>query len=169
MKIRNIIFIIIVIICFQNSMLAQIPPGRSCNSNYKAKPTKWSKLANEEKYQEAIKVLFIELKNDSLNDKHSIYWHIGQMYAMNDDYKNAIKYFKKSTQFYFWIFDREYYLYDKGTIAFVKRNKKKLGHCQKILQKKNSYYYRKNLLTIKSLNENFDKSYKEAYNLTPSK
>ena len=157
------------IICFQNSMLAQIPAGRSCNSNYKAKPTKWSKLANEEKYQEAIKELFIELKNDSLKNKHSIYWHIGQMYAMDNDYKNAIKYFKKSTPFYVWIFDREYYLYYKGTIAFVKRNKKRLGYCQKKLKKKNTYYYRRNLETINSLVENFDKSYKEAYNLTPSK
>jgi len=136
MRTRSFILLIIFIIGFQNLITAQIPGGRSCNSNYKGTPTKWSKLADEGKYQEAIDELFIELEKDSIKNKHSIHWHIAQMYAFDNDYQNAIKYFRKSIKFYIWIFDREYYLYYKGTIAFVKRNKKRLENCQKNLKGK---------------------------------
>ncbi len=125
------------------------------------KPELWRVLSDKGKYKEAIKVIFDSLQANKKRNKSADYWHIGQLYAFDNDYKTAIVYIKKSSGCFSKIFDREWRLYYKGTIAFLKRNKKKLKKYNTKLLKKHSEYYYKNAFTLTNLYENFDKTYKE--------
>ncbi|MDD2634749.1 MAG: hypothetical protein PHW82_04550 [Bacteroidales bacterium] len=124
----------------------------------------WEVLSQNGKYEEAIVELTqqIDLDNKRLNNKD--YWHLGQLYAYKNDYIIAIYYLKKSTNLFDRIFDKEWRFYYKGTIAFLKRDKDKLLKYYEKLQKQNSTYYKRNANTLKSLYENFEKGYFEAYN-----
>ena len=98
-------------------------------------------------------------------DKKMDYWHLGQMYACDNDYATAIIYLKKSTNMGGRLMDREWRLYYKGTLAFLKKDKMKLKTCHTRLWGKHSSYYEKNACALKGLYENFDKPYREAYGL----
>lgn len=96
-------------------------------------------------------------------NKNAIFWHIGQLYAYNNEYNYAIEYMKKSTSFLDQLFDREWRLYYKGTIAFLKKDMKNLKNYNDKLWNKHSEYYYFNACKLKALYDNFDKSYKLAY------
>lgn len=123
----------------------------------------WELLAKEGKYHKAIDTLhyFLE-KTDSLNE-HAENWHLGQYYASINDYDSAIKYFRKSSNCFHRLVDREWRLYFKGTVAFLKRNDKKLKRISERLWRIHSAYYEGNAIVIKQLYDNFDKNYMEAY------
>lgn len=126
------------------------------------KPELWRVLSDKEKYKEAIKVIFDSLQANKKRNKSADYWHIGKLYAFDNDYKTAIVYIKKSSGFLIRLFDREWRLYYKGTIAFLERDKKRLKTYNTKLWEKHSEYYYKNACTLNNLYQNFDKSYKEA-------
>lgn len=132
----------------------------------KEKPELWRILSGEGKYKEAIKVILDSISANKSKNKNADYWHIGQLYAFDNDYKTAIVYIKKSSGFFNKLFDREWRLYYKGTIAFLKRDKKKLKTYNAKLQEKHSEYYYKNACTLNNLYQNFDISYKEASVIT---
>lgn len=157
-KIKTFIFITILI--FPSIFYAQSSDVKySCK---KESPKLWRTLSSEGKYTDAIKILLDSLHTDKNRNKSADYWHIGQLYAYANDYKTAIIYIKKSSGFFDRLLDREWRLYYKGTIAFLKRDKKKLKTCNAKLWKKHSEYYYKNACTLCNLYENFDKPYKEA-------
>lgn len=124
---------------------------------------KWRIFAEEEKYSQALEILFDSIESSNCKNKNSIYWHIGQVYAYDNDYQTAIKYLKKSSDIFSLTFDRDWRLYYKGTIAFLKRDKNKLEKIGTKLCAKHSAYYYRNVCVVKSLNENFDDTYKNAY------
>ena len=126
---------------------------------------KWRALADEERYHEAISILLDSLQNIQKKNKHANYWHIGQLYACNNEYNFAVKYMKKSTNFLDKLFDREWRLYLNGTLAFLKRNQPKLKVCNDKLLHKHSDYYKFNVCTLNALYENYDKPYKLAYRI----
>lgn len=128
----------------------------------KEKPELWRLLSNEGKYKDAIKLLLDSLQANKTKNKSADYWHIGQLYAFDNDYKNAIFYIKKSSGFFDRLFDREWRLYYKGTIAFLKKDKEKLKTYNTKLWIKHSEYYYKNACTLNNLYENFEKTYSEA-------
>lgn len=117
----------------------------------------WRELADSGRYNEAIKILLDSA--DICKNSKSIYWHIGQLYACNNDYDLAIKYMKKSSSFFDKLFDKEWRLYFNGTLAFLNRDKKKLNFYYQKLWKKHSEYYYSNAFLLKTLNENFDLNY----------
>jgi hypothetical protein len=136
-------------------------------SDVSKKETKeiWRELADKGKYHEAINILLDSIQTGKPKNKNGAYWHVGQLYAFNNEYDCALKYMKESTGFFNRLFDREWRLYYKGTIAFLKRDKKKLGICNDKLWNKHSGYYSFNAHKLKALYENFDKSYKVAYEI----
>ncbi len=123
----------------------------------------WRELADSGKYHDAIKILLDSIQTSKHKNKNGTYWHIGQLYAYNNEYDFAIEYMKKSTSFFDQLFDREWRLYYKGTIAFLKKDKEKLKKYNDKLWNKHSAYYYFNACKLKALHDNFDKPYKLAY------
>ncbi|MFC6860741.1 hypothetical protein [Zunongwangia atlantica] len=50
----------------------------------------WRKLSNEGKNIEAASELLYLVMSDSTRNKHADYWHIGQIYAMDNQYEKAV-------------------------------------------------------------------------------
>jgi len=112
----------------------------------------WRQLADSGRYNEAIEVLLDSIQKDNHKADRRNYWHVGQLYAFNNEYAEAIEYMKKSTGFFDKIFDREWRLYYNGTIAFLSRNKHKLNDCNEKLWNRHTQYYYVNACRLKSLN-----------------
>jgi len=129
----------------------------------KRKLEKWEELANKGKYKDAIDELVNYININPKKNKHRDYWHLGQLYAFDDNYHKALKYFRKSTNIFDKLADREWKLYYKGTIAFLKRDKDKLKRTIDKLLKMHSLYYKENANRLKALYDNFEKTYLEAY------
>jgi len=125
----------------------------------------WRELADSGRYHEAINILMDSIQKGKQKNKKSSYWHVGQLYACNNEYELAIEYLKKSTSFIDQIFDREWRLYYKGTIAFLKRDKKKLKVYNDRLWKKHSDYYYFNACKLKAFYENFGMPYSRVYDM----
>lgn len=125
----------------------------------------WRVLADSGRYHEAINILMdsIHMSKQKNRNRKSDYWHAGQLFAFNNEYDSAIVYIKKSTGFFDTLLDREWRLYYKGTLAFLKRDKKKLRHEYDKLSKKHSDYYYFNTCKLKALYDNFDQPYRVAY------
>jgi len=79
------------------------------------------------------------------------------------EYAIAIEYIKKSTGFFDKIIDREWRLYYNGTIAFLKKDMRKLKICHDKLWNRHSGYYYFNACKLKALYENFEKPYRVAF------
>jgi tetratricopeptide (TPR) repeat protein len=157
--IKHILFIII-------SIQSLNTIAQSTQNNYVCKKQikeQWRELAEEGKFKEAINLLLDTIQEHKHIDMHSVYWHIGQLYAFDNDYGNAIRYLKKSTDIFDKLADREWRLYYKGTIAFLQKDKQKLESCYKRLWNKHSAYNEKNAFVLKGLYENFDKTYREVF------
>ena len=126
---------------------------------------KWMLLSDSGKYDEAIKILFDTIHHSKAKNKLRDYWHLGQLYACVGRYDTAIVYLRKSTNFFNKLFDREWRLYFKGTIAFLKKDQKKLTVCYNRLWKKHSAYYESNACKLKLLYDNYEKPYKTIYSM----
>ncbi len=154
----------LVIFTFFYSSIAQ-----TTNKNNKCqKETKelWRELADSGRYNDAITILLDSIKKSKQKDKHGNYWHVGQLYACMNEYTIAIDYIRKSTSFFDKIIDREYRLYYNGTIAFLKKDKRKLKIYSEKLWNKHSDYYYSNACRLKVLFENFEKPYRVAYDMS---
>jgi hypothetical protein len=123
----------------------------------------WRELSEQGKFKEAISELFDTLQHQKQVHKHAVYWHIGQLYAFDNDYDNAIRYLKKSAHIFDKLADREWRLYFKGTIAFLQKDKEKLKKFCDKLWNKHTGYNEKNALMLKALYENYDKTYREIF------
>lgn len=162
MSLQNLFLFLVLspFLCFEIS--AQT--NRSDSSCKKRVLQKWENLSQDGKYEEAIAELRKQMNFEDNKSKHKDYWHLGQLYAFNNDYDSAICYFKKSANMFDLLFDKFWRYYYKGTIAFLQRDKTKLNKYNCKMQKKKSAYYEGSANTLKSLFENFEKEYFEAYN-----
>lgn len=135
-----------------------------CDSTEVCQIEEWRMHSNSGNYKKAIECLNQELqKAEHRHQKHSILWHLGQMYACENEYDTAIIFLKRSTNLWTCLVDRQFYWYYRGTIAFLKRDKKKLyKYYLKLWPYKNGYY-RKNALMLKRLYDNFEKPYSENF------
>lgn len=143
--------------------------AQTINKNNKCqKETKelWRDLADSGRYNDAINNLLDSIKKIKKKDNKKNYWHLGQLYACNNENDIAIEYIKKSTSFFDKILDREWRLYCNGTIAFLKKRQRRLNLCNKKLWNKHSDYYYFNACRLKALYENFEKPYRVAYNMS---
>ncbi|HOY30574.1 MAG TPA: hypothetical protein PKW80_01725 [Bacteroidales bacterium] len=160
----KLFFHILLVYTFFSTSLAQ-----TTNSNYvcrKESKELWRELADSGRYHEAINILMDSIRKSKQKNKKSTYWHVGQLYACNNEYAVAIKYLKKSTSLIDKIFDREWRLYYNGTIAFLKKDKKKLKNYNEKLWKKHSDYYYFNACKLKAFYENFEKPYRWVYDMS---
>lgn len=125
----------------------------------------WRLLSAQKKYAEAADLIVQYVNtNSTINNKHSLNWHAGQMFAMADNKDKAIKYFNKTYSFISKVFSdedgKQWYYYAKGTVAFIKRNKEQLN---RILNKwKQKYPITKNYLALKKLYDKWDEDYATA-------
>lgn len=157
---KQIIHILFTIILFHScAIFAQTDQNKYVCK--KLEKEHWRELSEHGKFKEAISELFDTLQHQKHVNKHSVYWHIGQLYAFDNDYEKAIHYLKKSTNIFSRTFDREWRLYFNGTIAFLQKDKEKLQKCYDKLWNKHSAYNEKNALVLKGLYDNFDKTYWE--------
>jgi tetratricopeptide (TPR) repeat protein len=158
---KKLTIILIIIYLFSFGVSAQIETeAPSCK---KRELQKWELLSQEGKHEEAIVELQKQIDLGDKKSKNRDYWHLGQLYAYNNDYETAIVCLKKSTNFIGLLFDKYWRYYYKGTLAFLERDKNKLQKYYKKIQKGNSAYYEGNVNTLKSLYNQFDKTYLEAY------
>lgn len=135
-----------------------------CDSAEICKTVEWRMHSNAGSYNKAIKCLNRDLeKAENKHQKHSILWHLGQMYACNNEYDTAIVFMQKSTHYMVYFIDRQFYWYYRGTMAFLKRDKKKLHKYYMKLWPYRNGYYRKNAVMLKSLHDDFEKPYREIF------
>jgi hypothetical protein len=123
--------------------------------------SKWRKMEHNGNYNGAIKYMmnyYINNKENLLNYQiGAIFWHIGQIYATDNNYKNAIEWMSKPE-----VSDSIEPNYQKGTISFLKNDLKKL-----------QFFYNKLIKNdptdgsgrdiLKKLINNFGLPYKEVY------
>jgi len=126
----------------------------------------WRELADSGRHNDAINILLDSIQKSKKKDKYRNNWHLGQLYACIDEYDIAIEYIKKSTGCFDVIMDREWRLYYKGTIAFLKKDKRKLKVCNTRLWNKHSDYYYINACRLNALYENFEKPYRVAFGMS---
>ncbi|MDD2387214.1 MAG: hypothetical protein PHP52_10585 [Bacteroidales bacterium] len=158
----SLIILVIIQLCNIEAFAQTLTTGSSCKQRVLQA---WELLAQDGKYEEAIVELQKQIDLSNKKFKYRDYWHLGQLYAYKNDYTTAIFYLKKSTNLFDQLFDKQWRFYYKGTIAFLERDKAKLLKYHEKMQKQNSAYYEGNANTLKSLYENFDKQYFEAYSL----
>ncbi|MGQ2983279.1 hypothetical protein [Flavobacterium sp.] len=126
----------------------------------------WRKISAEGKHHESAELIVNYIKNSqNAENKQSLNWHAGQMYAMAGEGRQAVKYIKKTyDSFYKWLGGEDgkgWYYFAKGTVAFIERDKEKLEriitYWKKELPLDNNY---EELVTLYN---NWDKEYKDAY------
>ena len=125
----------------------------------------WRKLSASHQYTDAgnLIVKYIHRHHKDANI-HALNWHAGQVYAMAGNNKQAIRYFKKTYNiFYAWFGGEDgkaWYLYAKGTVAFIEKDQSTLTRMMKKWDKK--LPKDKNYQGLVLLAENWGKTYLEA-------
>ncbi len=124
----------------------------------------WRKLNADKKYLDAANLIVSYLDTSMPNNKHSLHWHAGQMFAMAKSDKLAKNYFKKTySVFYKWFGDtdaRTWYYYAKGTVAFIDNDKKSLERI--IKHWSNKFPIDINYKVLVQLNGNWSRGYELA-------
>lgn len=123
----------------------------------------WRILEAEDCYLEGAILIQNYMKEKGSTDQN-LYFHAGQLYALNNDYSPAIALMRKSllsanakTNDFLW---NEYVL---GVIAFLDRNQSDLLKYKNILQEKGGVNTNNTTILIKLLN-NFNLPYSTALN-----
>ncbi|MDR2009906.1 MAG: hypothetical protein LBQ22_05445 [Bacteroidales bacterium] len=151
-------------ILFSISAIAQNPEINYSQAEFDSDTCCWRKLADSGKYEEGANLILEYLKEGKPENKHSLKWHAGQLFANAEKNTKAIKYFRKTSNiFYRWFGGedgRAWYFYVNGTKAFLRRDKKQL---QKIIKHwSNKLPEDMNYKQLVLLLENWDETYLEA-------
>lgn len=121
----------------------------------------WRKLAHSGNYSDAINYMKNYLNNNKAKLENyqigAISWHVGQLYAFNDDYRNAIKFMSMKN-----VSDTIEPNYQKGTISYLRRDLNGLQKYYNVLVKNDSTGESDKDI-LKNFIDNFDKPYKETY------
>ena len=156
----------LIVFLFTSSLFAQKADSNRFYSqrDFDSDSCCWRKLAREEKYNEAAELILDFIEKGKISNKQSLNWHVAQMYAFNEDYKNALKYSRKTYNVFQKWFGGEdgktWFYFAKGTSAFLERDKENL---QRIISMWNAKLTRdKNLSELESLLINWDLNYKRA-------
>ncbi len=164
----KVVFVLLAFCSFssfaQNTTTQTAPVLAYQQNHFDADTCCWRKLSAEKKYREAAYLIVAYLKTHNASNKHALYWHAGQMFAMANENALAKKYFKRTySVFYKWLGDEDaktWYYYARGTVAFIDRDKNKLAA---IIQHWERHFPKdKNYQALLQLNENWDKGYANA-------
>lgn len=163
----NKIPLILVLFCSltygQNQKPNPDNPGTTKTDNYLQQD--WRKLSKNGNFVEAASELLYLVLSDSTRNENADFWHIGQLYATDNQYEKAIFYFKKSMIGRSENDDKQYWWYYKGTLAFLQKNKSELKKYSNLLEENHTNYYANNAKILKSLLLNFKKPYSKAYGI----
>ena len=124
----------------------------------------WRKLSREREFDKSANLIVDFIKNGDVENKQSLNWHAGQMFAFAGNDKLALKYFGKTyTAFHKWFGGEDgkaWFFFAKGTSAFIKRDKITL---EKIISRwERKIPVDKNLRELKKLLANWDLDYENA-------
>jgi len=124
----------------------------------------WRKLAAEKQFEASAQLIQDYLKKGNVENKLSLNWHAGQVFAFAGKDREALKYFGKTCSIFQKWFGGEdgkaWYYFAKGTSAFIKRDKAQL---EKIIRSwKAKLPEDKNYAELLRLNSNWDMDYKNA-------
>jgi len=126
----------------------------------------WRKLSAAGQHEQAGQLIAAYIDHSpNVENKHSLHWHAGQMFASAQNTKQACRYFKKTySVFYKWFGGddgKAWYFYAKGTVAFVQRNRELL---ERIIQHWQSHNLEqdRNYRSLVQMLEHWDKPYMEA-------
>jgi hypothetical protein len=126
----------------------------------------WRKLSAEGKYREAATLVEAYLKQHPKGlNRMSLNWHAGQLFAMANENTQALRHFHKTYKgIYKWFGGedgRTWYYYASGTVAFLQRNKRRLG---RYLRRWEKHYGTTdiNYKALLRLYEHWEKPYREA-------
>jgi hypothetical protein len=160
-------FFIIHLLLVLGFVQAQVPELNYSQSDFDSYDCCWRKLSLERRYAEGAALIenYIQNSPNAIN-KHPLNWHAGQMFASAGNNGKAIKHMKKTYNIlYRWLGGEEgkqWYYYAKGTIAFIKKDKKTMERMI-YLWHKNKLPDDVNLKELKKLLSNWGKTYNEAY------
>ena len=124
----------------------------------------WRKLSKERQFESSAQLLVAYLENGKAENKMSLNWHAGQLYAFAGENKQALYYLGKTYSVLGKWFGGEdgkaWYFFAKGTSAFLKRDKPTL---EKIIAHwKVKLPLDKNYKELTRLLENWDMDYENA-------
>jgi len=161
-------FVILLFLVFTSLLVtAQSNPSvvlAHSSSIFNADTCCWRKLSTEGHDAEAGQLILSYYKaNKKAANKHALYWHAGQCFAMAEQHVRAKKYMSKTySPFYRWFGGadgRTWYYYANGTVAFLERNKKKL---EKMIHKWGTHYPQDlNYQALTALLKHWERPYKE--------
>lgn len=124
----------------------------------------WRKLARSGYYEKAADLVVDYLAHGKPQNRQSLKWHAGQLYAQAGNRAKALRYFRKSsTLFDAWLGGEEgktWRLYVNGVKAFLNRDRAKLQRSIAIWERK--FPKDRNYHQLLLLDKNWDKSYLEA-------
>lgn len=124
----------------------------------------WRKLSAEKKYTEAANLIVTYLQSGKPDNKHSLHWHAGQLFALAQQNPKAIRHMKKTYSLAYIIFGdadaKAWYYYATGSIAFLGNNKPKLDRIIAKWEKK--LPEERNLEVLRQLSNNWGQSYEQA-------
>jgi hypothetical protein len=154
----------ILFLLLSSSLFAQNNCLKYQQKNFDSDTCCWRKLSKENKFEESAELIKDYLKNGNVENKMSLNWHAGQMFAFARKNKEALKYFSKTYSIFQKWFGGEdgkaWYYFAKGTSSFIKRDKPKL---EKIIRKwKAKLPENKNYAELLRLIKNWDEDYKNA-------
>ena len=90
----------------------------------------WRQLSVQGKHAESADLIVAYLHtHKNTQNPHSLRWHAGQLFAKAGDTTQAIRYFRKTYSWFYTLGGEEgntWYLFAKGNIAFMQRDKQKL-------------------------------------------
>jgi len=124
----------------------------------------WRKLSKEKQFIESANLIVNFLENGKVENKMSLNWHAGQMFAFAGENQKALKYFDKTCSYFQKWFGGEdgkaWFFFAKGTSAFIERDKTKLEkiilHWKRELPIDNNYH------ELVRLKENWNMDYRNA-------
>lgn len=124
----------------------------------------WRKLSKNKQFENSAELIIDYLKRGKVENRMSLNWHAGQMFAFAKKDKKALKYFGKTYSIFQKWFGGEdgknWYYFAKGTSAFIKRDKQKL---EKIIRLWNAKLLKdKNYAELLRLESNWTMDYKNA-------
>jgi hypothetical protein len=96
MKLNLLLYIL-----FPFSVIAQNPEINYSQTEFDSDSCCWRKLAASGKYEEGANLITDYLREGKPENKHSLKWHAGQLFAKSGNYKMAIKYFRRTSNI-FW-------------------------------------------------------------------
>lgn len=124
----------------------------------------WRALAKAGNYEAAATLQLEFIKKGKVRNLTSLYWHVGQLYALDNQNEKAIHYMQKTqTVFTKWLGGEEgktWYYFTKATMAFLQRDRATFNRI--LLKWERKFPKDKNYIELTRLDKNWELPYRQA-------